>query len=86
MPIYEYKCPSCGVIEVIQKISDDVLTECPECPGEKIERLVSASAFHLKGQGWYKTDYSSSGSAGTDRSATESTDSKTTEKQPVPVY
>ena len=76
MPIYEYKCPSCGVVEAIQKFSDDALTQCPECNKENVEKMVSASAFHLKGQGWYKTDYTSSGKAGTERS---STDAKTTE-------
>ena len=62
MPIYEYKCPECGVIEVIQKFNDRPLTTCPNCASKghknKVSRLVSAAAFHLKGSGWYKTDYS----------------------------
>ena len=64
MPIYEYDCPVCGKIEVIQKVSEAPLTECPQCEEAgkktKIEKSVSASSFHLKGTGWYKTDYTSS--------------------------
>jgi len=64
MPIYEYECEGCGRFEVIQKFSDRALKECPHCKekGKKsaVTKAVSASAFHLKGGGWYKTDYSSS--------------------------
>ena len=79
MPIYEYECPDCGRFEKIQKITDDPLSECPTCKDQgksnSIERLVSQSAFHLKGSGWYKTDYGSSGSgAGTSRSKDSSSD------------
>ena len=57
MPLYEYKCHSCGkTFEVIQKFSDEPLKTHPECGGE-VERLLSAPAFHLKGTGWYATDY-----------------------------
>lgn len=57
MPIYEYKCNECGKIdEVIQKISDEPLTECRFCSG-KVHKLISKSTFHLKGSGWYVTDY-----------------------------
>ncbi len=57
MPLYEYQCRDCRrLIEVIQKFSDDPLTDCPECGGT-LEKAVSAPAFHLKGSGWYKTDY-----------------------------
>jgi putative FmdB family regulatory protein len=57
MPLYEYKCLSCGkVFEVIAKFSDPPLTTHAECGGE-VERLASAPAFHLKGTGWYATDY-----------------------------
>jgi putative FmdB family regulatory protein len=57
MPLYEYKCHSCGkTFEVIQKFADDALKTHLECGGE-VERLFSAPAFHLKGTGWYKTDY-----------------------------
>jgi putative FmdB family regulatory protein len=57
MPLYEYKCQSCGKkFEVIQKFSDEPLTAHPECGGPA-EKLFSAPAFHLKGTGWYATDY-----------------------------
>ena len=62
MPTYEYECPDCGsVFEQFQKITDPALTECPQCKGQHVRRLISATAFHLKGSGWYKTDYGSSG-------------------------
>ena len=56
MPLYEYQCPKCGVFELIRKFSDEALTACPTC-GRKIRKLASAPAFHLKGTGWYVTDY-----------------------------
>ena len=61
MPIYEYECPKCGHFEVIQKTSAKALNAkpgCtdPSCPAKAV-RLMSSSAFHLKGSGWYKTDY-----------------------------
>lgn len=58
MPIYEYECTQCGKIkEVIQKFSDKSLTNCKHCAG-KLQKLISQSSFHLKGTGWYVTDYS----------------------------
>src|SRR5882724_5517534 len=57
MPLYEYKCSSCGKkFEVIQKFADEPLETHPECGG-LVEKLFSAPAFHLKGTGWYATDY-----------------------------
>jgi len=57
MPIYEYECTQCGKIEeVLQKISDKPFTKCRSCAG-KLHKLVSQSTFHLKGTGWYATDY-----------------------------
>jgi putative FmdB family regulatory protein len=57
MPLYEYKCQSCGkIFEVIQKFSDEPLKTHPECGGI-VEKVISAPAFHLKGTGWYATDY-----------------------------
>ena len=57
MPIYEYECSKCGRIdEVIQKFSDKPLTKCKYCSG-KLHKLISHSSFHLKGTGWYVTDY-----------------------------
>jgi putative FmdB family regulatory protein len=57
MPIYEYQCSGCGKhFEIFQKISDKPLMECRECKG-KLSKLISNCAFHLKGNGWYVTDY-----------------------------
>lgn len=57
MPIYEYECTKCGnVEEALQKFSDKPLTRCGHCNG-KLTKLVSQSTFHLKGSGWYVTDY-----------------------------
>ncbi len=57
MPIYEYECIKCGRIsEVWQKFSDSALRTCKHCSG-KLQKLVSQSTFHLKGTGWYVTDY-----------------------------
>ena len=56
MPIYEYECEKCGkTFEVLQKFSDAPLTSC-DCSG-KLRKLISQSSFHLKGSGWYVTDY-----------------------------
>ena len=58
MPIYEYQCQSCDhELEKLQKISDDMLVDCPECEQPELKRLISAAAFRLKGSGWYETDF-----------------------------
>ena len=73
MPTYEYLCKNCEHrFEQMQKMSDDPLSVCPECSESSLQRLVNAAAFHLKGTGWYKTDYASSKS-GTNSSSTSST-------------
>ena len=60
MPIYEYQCAACGrVVEKWQKFSEDPLTSCPACGGS-LSKLISNCSFHLKGSGWYVTDYSGS--------------------------
>jgi putative FmdB family regulatory protein len=60
MPIYEYQCTQCGkVTEAWQKFSDAPLTDCPACGGA-MSKLMSNCAFHLKGSGWYVSDYGSS--------------------------
>lgn len=56
MPTYVYRCENCNDMEIDHKITEPALTECPECGG-KVERQVSAPAFHLKGSGWFKSDY-----------------------------
>lgn len=66
MPIYEYECVSCKrVEEAFQKISDAPLTICSHCQG-KLHKLISHSSFHLKGSGWYVTDYAGAKSGGVD--------------------
>jgi putative FmdB family regulatory protein len=58
MPIYEYLCESCEhKLEALQKISDQPLSECPECAKPTLKKLISAAAFRLKGGGWYETDF-----------------------------
>lgn len=56
MPIYEYNCPKCGDFDQMQKITDGPLKKCPTCKA-KVTKLISNPAFHLKGGGWYITDY-----------------------------
>jgi len=64
MPLYEYKCDSCGVtFEVIQRFSDPPITVCRQC-GAPVHKVLSAPAIQFKGSGWYVTDYASKGSAG----------------------
>jgi putative FmdB family regulatory protein len=83
MPIYEYECERCGELEeAIQKVSDPPLIVCRHCSGA-LHRLVSRSSFHLKGTGWYVTDYAkksnNSASPVSTPSETGNTGSKTAE-------
>jgi len=74
MPIYEYECTKCGNhMEVWQKFSDAPVSRCDACRG-KVKKVISQSAFHLKGTGWYVTDYSS-------KSANRGGETKKTETQ-----
>jgi len=58
MPIYAYKCDSCGhAKDVLRKISDAPLTDCPQCGGASFKKQVTAAGFQLKGSGWYVTDF-----------------------------
>lgn len=58
MPIYEYQCKSCHHhFDLMQKISDAPITQCPECTKQAVIKLVSAAGFQLKGTGWYATDF-----------------------------
>lgn len=81
MPIYEYRCTSCGhEKEILQKLSDAPLTECPACGKSTLAKLISAAGFHLKGSGWYATDFKG-GSRPKDgaQEKQEKTDNKTQE-------
>lgn len=72
MPIYAYKCGSCGhAKDVLQKISDAPLTACPSCGAESFSKQVTAAGFQLKGSGWYVTDFrggNTASSSGADKS------------------
>jgi putative FmdB family regulatory protein len=58
MPIYAYRCQSCGFAkDVLQKMSDAPLTQCPECGTDAFRKQVTAAGFQLKGSGWYVTDF-----------------------------
>jgi putative FmdB family regulatory protein len=58
MPIYEYVCDDCGhELEALQGLSDELLSECPDCRQAALRRKISAAAFRLKGSGWYETDF-----------------------------
>jgi len=74
MPIYEYSCGKCGTFEVNQSISEAPLERCPHCRA-KVTKLISASAFHLKGGGWYADAYQKRSSDGV-RSSTPASGSK----------
>ncbi len=82
MPIYEYECTTCGKHhEIIQKMSDKPLVKCPQCSG-KLQKLISQSTFHLKGSGWYATDYAkkSSSPAGSSKKHNEEKKTETSSK------
>lgn len=58
MPIYEYQCKNCDYyFEELQSFNDKSVKKCPNCKKNKVERLISLSAFHLQGSGWYETEY-----------------------------
>lgn len=62
MPIYAYRCESCGLAkDVLQKLSDPVLSICPACGAEQFRKQVTAAGFQLKGSGWYATDFRGGG-------------------------
>ncbi len=95
MPIYEYRCSSCGFQkEYLQKVSDPLLRVCPECNKETFGKMLTAAGFQLKGGGWYATDFkhsgakpaskaeSKSGTAGKSKNDDGKSDSKT-EAQPA---
>ncbi|MBY0463647.1 MAG: zinc ribbon domain-containing protein [Burkholderiales bacterium] len=75
MPIYAYKCGSCGhAKDVLQKMSDAPLTACPQCGAETFAKQLTAAGFQLKGSGWYATDFKGGASTATAASASAATD------------
>jgi len=72
MPIYEYRCGACGhEFEVLQKMSDQPITDCPSCGKAALSKLVSAAGFQLKGSGWYVTDFRDNKKNKTDSKSTK---------------
>jgi len=85
MPIYAYRCEACGFAkDVLQKISDAQLTECPSCGKSTFKKQVTAAGFQLKGTGWYATDFRGSGSAPATGTSTPSTTETSTAPAPTP--
>lgn len=83
MPIYAYKCESCGhAKDVLQKISDAPLTECPACGAATFSKQLTAAGFQLKGSGWYATDFKG-GSGGSAAAATGTAAASSTESKPA---
>ena len=77
MPIYAYKCESCGhAKDVLQKISDAPLTDCPACGKATFAKQLTAAGFQLKGSGWYATDFRGGSGSSTPPAAAETSDSK----------
>jgi len=86
VPIYEYQCTKCGeVFEVFQKINDEPVKRCKLCQGG-VEKIISHSSFHLKGSGWYLTDYSrkSQPAEGSSEASKETSKPTDTKASPVP--
>ncbi len=79
MPIYEYHCSKCGDFETMQRMSDKPLTTCPTCR-RKVTKLISSTTFHLKGSGWYITDYARKSEGGATKSDKKSDDKKSDDK------
>ena len=84
MPIYAYKCESCGFAkDVLQKMSDTPLTECPSCGDSAFKKQLTAAGFQLKGSGWYATDFKDGGNkpaAANGKSGSEDGDGKSESK------
>ncbi len=71
MPIYAYRCESCGhTLEALQKVSDAPLRDCPACGAAALHKQLTAAGFQLKGSGWYATDFKGGGSAAPAATAT----------------
>ena len=80
MPIYEYRCAACGhKLEALQKFTEAPLSDCPVCGKKSLSKLISLAGFHLKGSGWYATDFKNSGA----KPAAKSDAGKDAESKPV---
>ena len=77
MPLYEYRCSSCGhQQEFLQKWSDAPITVCTRCGKESFQKMLTAAGFQLKGSGWYATDFKNSGAQPASKTAVVKTDAK----------
>lgn len=84
MPIYEYRCSTCGFQkEYLQKVSDPLLNVCPECSKETFGKMLTAAGFQLKGGGWYATDFKHNGSKPGAKAAGDKTSESKPEVQPA---
>jgi len=84
MPIYAYKCASCGhARDVLQKLSESPLTVCLACGAESFSKQVTAAGFQLKGSGWYATDFRNGSSPPAAGKAGEKTPDKATDAKPA---
>ncbi|MGZ5098613.1 MAG: FmdB family zinc ribbon protein [Usitatibacter sp.] len=85
MPIYEYRCSSCGhEQEFLQKLSDPPMTVCTACGKPALSKMLTAAGFQLKGSGWYATDFKNTGSAPAKSNARSGTKSESKSDAPAP--
>ena len=85
MPIYAYRCEECGFAkDVLQKISDPQLTECPSCGKSTFKKQLTAAGFQLKGTGWYVTDFRGGNTPATGVSGGAKADGAKSESSPAP--
>ena len=81
MPIYAYKCESCGhAKDVLQKLSDAPLTDCPACGQATLRKQLTAAGFQLKGSGWYVTDFRGGGAGSSAANASDKVSDKASDK------
>lgn len=84
MPIYAYKCESCGHSkDVLQKISDAPLTECPACGKATFAKQITAAGFQLKGSGWYATDFKGGSAPAAAPAGAPASDAKPADAKPA---
>jgi putative FmdB family regulatory protein len=84
MPIYEYVCEKCSSHhEVMQKVSDPPLKRCPKCKG-RVEKILSRTSFHLKGSGWYQTDYAKKSTGSSTDKAEKASSEKARKSESTP--
>jgi len=86
MPIYAYKCGSCGhAKDVLQKVSDAPLVTCPACGAESFSKQITAAGFQLKGSGWYVTDFRNNGTSSKSKDAdtSKSSDKPSSDSKPA---